>query len=251
MDGAQLRKLVQQASFRMHTLDSNTVLRGLPVETLQILAHSAKVTWLGKGSPLWRQGDVAGAVYCIAAGHLLEERVNTHGQMVYFNSLHPGQLLGHDDLTGDLTQSVVTRATTVNARVDSAVLVLDNGSVLRAMETDVELARRLIGDLGRTIRRLKGELFQERVIPGKQHLAGKLVHLAAVEGVVQGSLSLGYSQAELALFTGLRARTIHKLLREIPAVQTVRGRTGVHIECLATLRYFARWGDAEYASESQ
>jgi CRP/FNR family transcriptional regulator, cyclic AMP receptor protein len=238
-----MKGLKQESHQRLALLKKNLILRGASMESLQVLAECSRPARLRKGAILWQQGDPASSVACVAQGRLLVQKSDAHGHLAYYFERKAGDLIGHASLAAGLpsrsaAQTPPSHHTTIIAREETVVIQIASSIFQGIMNREPLLVRLLISDLCEYMRVLMEEIFIERVHTGKMLLASKLLGLAAMENPVADSTYLRYSQAELSLFTGLRPRNINKFLRELPAVTTLSGRKGVHIESIATLKAF-------------
>lgn len=230
---------------RFSVLKNNSILGVASSESLQQLAEIARPLRLRKGNVLWQEGDRAEWVACVVHGCLLVQKEDDRGRVVYYHLKKTGDFLGHVAFVHSLRQPALARGSlthwlTVTAREETVVMLIASSAFHAIMDREPRLIRQLLWDLSETTRQLMEEIFIERVHRGKYLLASKLLGLAAMEGTQEDRIDLHYSQAELARFTGVGARNIHKFLGELPAIKRISGRKGVRIDSLAALREFLR-----------
>jgi phosphoserine phosphatase RsbU/P len=121
---------------------SNPVLARLAPSTAADLIEAGKAVDLCPGDILIRQGDSSDCAYLVLEGEL-EIRVDTSYGEVPLAHVSAGALIGE---IGAFAQ--LPRTATVRAAGAGRVLRLDRADLLRASDTDPELSRSIIGQLG-------------------------------------------------------------------------------------------------------
>jgi phosphoserine phosphatase RsbU/P len=121
---------------------SNPVLARLAPATVANLIEAGKVVVLRPGDTLIQQGESSDCAYLVLEGKL-EIRVDTSYGEVPLAHVSAGALIGEIGAFAQLPRTATVRATGAGR-----VLRLDRADLLRAGDTDPELSRSIIGQLG-------------------------------------------------------------------------------------------------------
>jgi CRP-like cAMP-binding protein len=239
----EFRLLNRSASGRLDVLKSNSVLKVASLKSLKELAESVRPLRLRRGAVLWHEGDRADSAACLIRGHLLVQKTDPLGRIVYYHVRKPGDFLAHPALAAspESLPATYTHQVTLVARDEAVLLRIAHPSLQALLAREPLLFHQLVRDVSESLRLCMDDLFAQRVYKGKVLLASKLLALAETEERTEADRAhLRYSQLELSRFTALGTRNINTFLRDLPAVRTVSGRKGVLIESLKTLRDFLR-----------
>lgn len=222
-------------------LAKNPLLQDLPPALMSALAAHALPRRLRRNALLWEQGQPVASLSFVIRGRILVQKLDAGGCSAVYQVLGDGDVIGHEALLDHPARSGRSASTyhaIATARETTTVLDVATSVALELARAEPLLLRRFLGHLHERFRMLSDALFEERVYRGKYLLAAKLLRLASMEGARQGRIYLRYSQEELSHYSGLGLRNLNTFLHELPGVRTTKGRRGVDIDCIATLRAF-------------
>jgi len=200
-------------------------LRGIPLfsdlseSTRDLVARSSTFQQIEKGSILFFQSDPSDWAYVVRSGSISIVLSNPDGRDMVINEMRPGDIFGE---LGILTAR--PRSTSAIARIDSVVLGIPAQTLLRVLDLEPPLARRI---LHITAERLQTSGKREGALAfldAQARLARLLLELEAQEKD-KGYVTI--SQEELAHQTGLIRQTVAKVLgkwRRAGWLITGRGR---------------------------
>jgi len=206
-------------------LDAMVFLKKVPLlaelneTSLQTLAESSRPVHIEKGEFLFLQDDPADKAYLVRSGLISIILESVDGRKLVINEMHSGHFFGE---VGMLTRQ--TRSSSAIARVDSDLLSITRQTLMKVLEVEPMLVRRM---LEMTAQRLRESTERESALAFLD-ARGRLARLLLVLG--HQELEKGYitiSQEELAERTGQTRQTVAKALgrwRRAGWLITGRGR---------------------------
>lgn len=205
--------------------DARTFLGKVPLfahlgdDSLETLAKACKKVFVEKGEFLFLQDDPSDKAYLVRSGLISIILESLDGRKLVINEMQAGNLFGE---VGLLT--VHNRSSSAIARVDSELLAIPQQTLLKVLDEEPALVRRM---LEMTANRLRDSTERESALAFLD-ARGRLARLLLVLG--RQELEKGYitiSQEELAERTGQTRQTVAKALgrwRRAGWVITGRGR---------------------------
>jgi CRP/FNR family cyclic AMP-dependent transcriptional regulator len=188
----------------LHFLNSLPLFDEVSQSSLTALARSSRFKEVPKGTFLFFQTDPANAVYLVRRGAITIQLESPDGRELVINEMNPGDCFGElSIMTGQ------PRSTSVEAILDSEVLVIPKDIFLTVLEQEPPLALRL---LEITAQRLQDSSQREEALAfhdAQQRVARQLLLLDQSAGD-EGYLTL--SQEELAQRAGLTRQTVSAIL---------------------------------------
>jgi CRP-like cAMP-binding protein len=187
--------------------------------TREFVARTCKFHHFEKGRIIFLQSDPSQWAYVVCSGSVSIVLSNPDGRDMVINEMRPGDIFGE---LGILTGQ--PRSTSAISRVDSDVLAIPYQTLLRVLDLEPQLARRI---LKITAERLQTSGKRESALAfldAQARLARLLLELDAEEKD-KGYITI--SQDELAQHTGLIRQTVAKALgrwRRAGWLITGRGR---------------------------
>jgi CRP/FNR family transcriptional regulator, cyclic AMP receptor protein len=200
-------------------------LSGIPLfsnldeKALHMLANSAKFQNMEKGTILFFQSDPSEYAYIVRHGNISIVLTSPDGRDMVINEMRPGDIFGE---LGILTKQ--PRSTSAIARADSDVLVIPRDAFLRVVDSEPQLARRILEVTAERLQR-SGEREGALAFMDAQARLARLLLELEKEEKAKGYVTI--SQDELAHRTGLIRQTVAKVLgkwRRAGWLITGRGR---------------------------
>jgi CRP/FNR family cyclic AMP-dependent transcriptional regulator len=185
-------------------LCSQPLFEGISRASLTALARSSRFKKVPKGTFLFFQADPANAAYVVRRGAIAIRLEDPDGRELIINEMSPGECFGElSILTGQ------PRSTTVEAILDSEVLLIPRDAFLSVLGQELPFALRL---LEITARRLQDSSRREEALAfhdAEQRLAGLLL---AVDAATREMGYVRLSHEELARRAGLTRQTVSTIL---------------------------------------
>jgi CRP/FNR family transcriptional regulator, cyclic AMP receptor protein len=191
----------------------------LEEKALNLLAQSGKFQRMEKGTILFFQSDPSEFAYLVRHGNISIVLSSPDGRDMVINEMRPGELFGE---LGILTKQ--PRSTSAIARADSDVLVISRDAFLRVVDSEPQLARRILEVTAQRLQR-SGEREGALAFMDAQARLARLLLELEKEEKAKGYVTI--SQEELAHRTGLIRQTVAKALgkwRRAGWLITGRGR---------------------------
>jgi CRP-like cAMP-binding protein len=191
----------------------------LDERALHLLANSAKFQHVEKGTILFFQSDPSEFAYIVRHGNISIVLNSPDGRDMIINEMRSGELFGE---LGILTKQ--PRSTSAIARADSDVLVIPREAFLRVVDSEPQLARRILEVTAQRLQR-SGEREGALAFMDAQARLARLLLELEKEEKTKGYVTI--SQEELAERTGLIRQTVAKALgkwRRAGWLITGRGR---------------------------
>lgn len=208
-----------------HAGEALKFLRGISLfstldeKTLSLLAQASKFQRVEKGTILFFQSDPSECAYIVQYGDISIVLSSPDGRDMVINEMRPGDIFGE---LGILTKQ--SRSTSAIARVDSEVLVIPHEAFLRVVDSEHQLARRILEVTAQRLQRSGEREGALAFMDAQARLARLLLELDKQEKA-KGYVEI--SQEELAHRTGLIRQTVAKALgkwRRAGWLITGRGR---------------------------
>ena len=208
-----------------HAGEALKFLRGISLfstldeKTLSLLAQASKFQRVEKGTILFFQSDPSECAYIVQHGDISIVLSSPDGRDMVINEMRPGDIFGE---LGILTKQ--SRSTSAIARVDSEVLMIPHESFLRVVDSEHQLARRILEVTAQRLQRSGEREGALAFMDAQARLARLLLELDKQERA-KGYVEI--SQEELAHRTGLIRQTVAKALgkwRRAGWLITGRGR---------------------------
>ncbi len=185
-------------------------LGGVPLFTnlnekaMNLLARAGKFQRIEKGKILFFQSDPSEFAYIVRSGNISIVLNSPDGRDMVINEMRPGDLFGElGILTGQL------RSTSAIARADSIILVIRSEAFLRVIDSEPQLARRILEITAQRLQRSGEREGALAFMDAQARLARLLLELEREEEA-KGYVTI--SQEELAQRTGLTRQTVAKAL---------------------------------------
>lgn len=188
-------------------------------KAMNLLARSGKFQRVEKGKVLFLQSDPSEFAYIVRSGNISIVLNSPDGRDMVINEMRPGDLFGE---LGILTRQL--RSTSAMARADSDILVIRSEAFLRVIDSEPQLARRILEITAQRLQR-SGEREGALAFMDAQARLARLLLELEKEEKAKGYVTI--SQEELAQRTGLTRQTVAKALgkwRRTGWLITGRGR---------------------------
>jgi CRP-like cAMP-binding protein len=186
---------------------------------LNLLAQSCKFQHVEKGIKLFFQSDPSESAYIVRHGDISIVLNSLDGRDMVINEMRPGDIFGE---LGILTKQ--PRSTSAIARANSEVLVIPREMFLRVVDSEPQLARRILEVTAQRLQRSGEREGALAFMDAQARLARLLLELEKDEKA-KGYVTI--SQDELAHRTGLIRQTVARALgkwRRAGWLITGRGR---------------------------
>ena len=186
---------------------------------LNLLAQSCKFQHVEKGTNLFFQSDPSESAYIVRHGDISIVLNSLDGRDMVINEMRPGDIFGE---LGILTKQ--PRSTSAIARANSEVLVIPREVFLRVVDSEPQLARRILEVTAQRLQRSGEREGALAFMDAQARLARLLLELEKDEKA-KGYVTI--SQDELAHRTGLIRQTVARALgkwRRAGWLITGRGR---------------------------
>jgi CRP/FNR family transcriptional regulator, cyclic AMP receptor protein len=200
-------------------------LSGIPLfsnldeKALRQMVQASKFQHMEKGTILFFQSDPSEFAYIVQHGDISIVLNSPDGRDMVINEMRPGDIFGE---LGILTKQ--PRSTSAIARADSDVLVISREAFLRVVDSEPQLARRILEVTAQRLQRSGEREGALAFMDAQARLARLLLELDRLEKET-GYITI--SQDELAHRTGLIRQTVAKALgkwRRQGYLLTGRGR---------------------------
>ena len=188
-------------------------------KAMNLLARAGKFQHVEKGKILFLQSDSSEFAYIVRSGNISIVLNSPDGRDMVINEMRPGDLFGE---LGILTRQL--RSTSAIARADSDILVIRSEAFLRVIDSEPQLARRILEITAQRLQR-SGEREGALAFMDAQARLARLLLELEKEEKAKGYVTI--SQEELAQRTGLTRQTVAKALgkwRRTGWLITGRGR---------------------------
>ena len=173
-------------------------------KAMNLLARAGKFQRVEKGKILFFQSDPSEFAYIVRSGNISIVLNSPDGRDMVINEMRPGDLFGElGILTGQL------RSTSAIARADSIILVIRSEAFLRVIDSEPQLARRILEITAQRLQR-SGEREGALAFMDAQARLARLLLELEKEEKAKGYVTI--SQEELAQRTGLTRQTVAKAL---------------------------------------
>ncbi len=166
---------------------------------------------------LFWEGQPGDAMYVIAKGHILVERVTEDGDTVAVAVLGPDSIVGEQALLGDDVRGATARAVT-----PTTVLALGRAAFSDLRRSQPMLDSLLVNMLDGRIRELNDLVLEARHRPADDRVKRRLVEMHTLFG-----MEIPLTQATLAALAGTTRPTTNgvlQLLQEAGVLELRRGR---------------------------
>ena len=191
----------------------------LDKKTLLLLAKASKFLRVEKAKIIFLQADPSEFAYIVRQGNISIVLSSADGRDMVINEMRPGDIFGE---LGILTKQ--PRSTSAIARANSEVLVIPEVSFLCVVDSEPQLARRILEVTAERLQRSGEREGALAFMDAQARLARLLLELDKQE---QEAGYITISQDELAHRTGLIRQTVAKALgkwRRHGYLLTGRGR---------------------------
>jgi len=220
-------------------LADSALFYGTPRERLEPLAAAAARRSYARGAYLFHEGDPGRHLFLILSGEVKIARVGHGGGEAVFTVLLPGDVFGELALFDDEG----LRTSDAQAIVATECLTVDRGVLMDFLVRQPETMRRLIGLLGRHIRRKDDAFSEVSFLDISGRVAHKLLDLAATHGEPAPAgtrIRLRLSQRTLAGMVAASRENVNRALSHFVADGAIR-QDGGYITILdsAKLRHRA------------
>lgn len=148
------------------TLRKTPMFSGISGEALQTLAEGCQLRKFGRGAYLFHEGAKADGFYVVHTGAVNVHRVTEEGREQVIRVFYPGESLGEVVIVGDQSYPASAKATE-----NSQVIVVPTGFFRRQIQSDPDLALRILGSMSlhlrylvETVESLKLQQAESRVV---------------------------------------------------------------------------------------
>jgi len=176
----------------------------LDKKSVNVLARSSRFQHIGKWTILFLQSDPSEFAYVVRSGRVSIVLHSPDGRDMVINEMRRGDIFGE---LGILTKQ--PRSTSAIARADSEVLVIPCEAFLRVLDSEPQLARRILEITAQRLQRSVARESALAFLDAQARLARLLLELEEEEKE-KGYVTI--SQDELAQRTGLIRQTVAKAL---------------------------------------
>lgn len=192
----------------------------LDADEIERIAARARPIHLDRGAVLFNVGDSPQGFYLVADGQIKLAFMSPRGGEKVVEILGPGQSFGEAVMFVPRPYPVAAQA-----MADSTVIFVAGDSVMREIERDPLLARRMIAGLSRRIHGLVGDLEAVSMHSGTQRVIGYLLNDCPDDGSIE--VRLPTTKAVLASRLNLTQEHFSRILHELSArgLIEVLGRT--------------------------
>jgi len=173
-------------------------------KAMNLLARAGKFQRVERGKILFFQSDPSEFAYIVRSGNISIVLNSPDGRDMVINEMRPGDLFGE---LGILTKQL--RSTSAIARADSNILVIRSEAFLRVIDSEPQLARRILEITAQRLQR-SGEREGALAFMDAQARLARLLLELEKEEKAKGYVTI--SQEELAQRTGLTRQTVAKAL---------------------------------------
>jgi CRP-like cAMP-binding protein len=194
----------------LEILERTELFRGASIAASRVIQAASHRKKFSAGETVFRQGEIANALYVVVAGRLRATQITSDGQQVIIRYLGPGEVAGYATLSG-----VDTHPGTVTA-VDDSYLIGWSDAAIRQILTEHSIvavnAVALLGARYREIQLRLRELSTEKV---ERRIAHTLLRLAAQAGrrTARGvEIAFPLSRQDLAEMSGTTLHTVSRTL---------------------------------------
>lgn len=194
-------------------------LRDLPPGVVTRLADGSTLRRTAAGAILHREGDTDPHLELVVGGLIRVFVVGVDGRTLTVRYVRPGALLGAVSLYAPRFRLPAT----IQAIVESAVLVFSPDAVRRLVDHDPRVARALLVELSERVQSFLAEIPWGAFAPVRRRIARHLLDLAAA-GLPGPALEARVSQAQLAAECGTVREVVVRELRELRAMGVVETR---------------------------
>lgn len=186
--------------------------RALAEHVLDDVARSSEVLNLAKGKRIYAAGDRPRALYHVMSGHLKVSVSSMDGSEKVIEILEPQQLFGVAEIFGGAP--CVSSVETVTPVV---LLAIGREGVLRAVEKDAALSRRMLSTMAQRQSSIEREIAADCFQSGSGKLVDYLLRLggASVESGRSVVLQLIIPKHVLAARMGITPETLSRIFREL------------------------------------
>lgn len=205
-------------------LKHNFLFRGLPDETIDMLADLAHREHFAKGQLVFAQGESGDSLYGVASGRVRIFTSDDNGHEIFLNELGPGQTFGEIALLDGLerTASAVAIAAT-------RLVAIPRASFLSLLERDTGLSLQMMRLLCDRLRWMSRFIEESTLKTGPARVAARVASLVLAFGTRRkgDEYELQISQADLARFLGISRQVVNHHLghwSDNGCVQLRRGR---------------------------
>ena len=199
--------MVKQSNSVIETLnflDNIPLFSHLQKKSIEAFARSSRFQHIKNGAILFFQSDPSEFVYIVRSGEIAIVLSSPDGRAMMINKMRPGDIFGE---LGILTAR--SRSTSAIARSDTEVLVISGESLLRIIDEEPSLARRILKITAERLQRSGEREGALAFMDAQARLARLLLELEQQEHD-KGYITV--SQEELAQNTGLIRQTVAKAL---------------------------------------
>lgn len=180
----------------------------LPESQREEIGRAAQPCLVRRGETVVRQGEPGDAVYVVASGSLVAQRLGRNGERRALVVIEAPGSFGELALLDGRPRSA-----TIEALEDSELLAVGRSDFLGVLARDPRLVDGLLRELGQMVRRLSDQLADESLLDLPARVAKTLLRLAerdAVAGDPQPAIAL--SQAKLAELAGGSRQSVNRAL---------------------------------------
>ena len=214
------------------------IFRGLSAAVTAEVARSVQILSLPKGAPVYAAGDRPKVLYHVMSGHLKVAVSSPEGGEKVIEILSPNQLFGVAELFGDASY-----VSSVEAVTPVVALAIGRDAILRAIEQDPCVSRRMLAALAQRQSSIEREIAADCFQSGSAKVVDYLCRLAgpslgAGQDVV---LELEIPKHVLAARLGFTPETLSRIFRELADA----GEIHVHGKQVTLYQAFCRRHCAE------
>ncbi len=174
---------------------------------------------LGRGKPLYREGDVFHSIYAVKSGSFKSQVSRTDGRTQVVGFHLPGELIGVEAMSGD------RYLCTARALENSSVCELRIDRLPESNRSPQAIQQSIIEILGREVtfgHELVSSLVHQSA---EQRIAGFLLNLSERlhrRGIPNQDFNLGMSRSDIASYLGLASETVSRILSKLQQHRLIR-----------------------------
>lgn len=212
---------------KITVLERSTLFGGLPHETLEAGAETAKERRLDKGDALFQQGDDATTHYIVASGRLRLDQTTPDGKNVVLRFMGPGDLVG----SVAVMRAIAYPATPVAVN-ETRVFSWSATRMLELMQAHPALAMKAMNMMGGRIEELQERLQQVATQQVERRIAATVLKIAGQSGrrtEAGVEIPFALSRQDLAEMTGTTLHTVSRTLSAWIEEGIIEGRRSSHL----------------------
>jgi len=195
----------------------------VPEPERSLFVKACKPQRFGPGDVVVSEGDVGDSLYLVARGRAVVRSTTPEGEVVTFDIVGPGSVLGLVGFVrdGHRRTATVVALDEVTMRVMTAAVYAE----MRRRHPGVERALSIL--MADNVERLSAQLLEAHYLPVGQRIARRLLRVASMGGPIESGTVLPVTQQDVADLAGAARPTVNQALKKLEAAGAIalsRGR---------------------------